>query len=140
MKKEVILSIIGRQAYQDQDPDVVELVTEGTMEYRDGGYDICYEESDLTGLSGVKTLFRVENGRITLTRSGKLNPQMVFQEGIAHESLYQMEFGALMLTVCAQKVRYDIAENGGTIDLLYSIEIENTAAGQIEYHLDIKTQ
>jgi uncharacterized beta-barrel protein YwiB (DUF1934 family) len=65
---------------------------------------------------------------------------MEFREGIPHESLYQMEFGALMLTVCANKVSYDITENGGTIDLLYSIEIENTAAGHIEYHLDIKAK
>ena len=107
------------------------------MEYRDGGYDICYEESDLTGLSGVRTLFRVENGRITLTRSGKLNSQMVFQEGVAHESLYQMEFGALMITVCATRILAMLDDNGGMIDLIYNIDIENSAAGTVDYHLEI---
>ena len=37
MKKQVILSICGRQRYLDQDPDTIELVTEGTMEFSDGG-------------------------------------------------------------------------------------------------------
>ena len=50
MKKKVMLSICGRQSYQDQDPEVIELVTEGTLEYRDNGWDIQYEESDLTGM------------------------------------------------------------------------------------------
>ena len=60
MKKNVMLSVRGRQAYQDQEPDVIELITEGTMEYVDGGWDICYQETELTGLQGVTTNFRVE--------------------------------------------------------------------------------
>ena len=138
MKQSVMLSIQGRQTYADQEPDCIELVTEGTMEFRDGGWDIVYEESELTGLAGVFTTFRVEPGKVTLSRSGKLNSQMVFQQGTTHQSLYQMEFGALMITVCANQVRYDINENGGTIDLIYAIEIEQSAAGHIAYHLDIR--
>ena len=55
-------------------------------------------------------------------------------------SLYQMDFGALMLTVCATQVKTNLTEDGGTIDLKYSIEVEHNAAGMIEYHLDIKTK
>lgn len=138
MKQKVLLSIRGKQAYLDQEPDIIELTTDGTMEYNDGGWDISYEESDLTGLKGVTTTFRVEPEKITLTRTGPLNSQMVFQEGVFHDSLYQMEFGAMMITVCASKVEFDITEKGGTIDLTYGIEIEQTQAGVIEYHLDIK--
>ena len=138
MKRKVMLSIQGRQAYRDQEPDVIELVTEGTMEFRDGGWDICYEESELTGLRGVTTTFRVEPGRVMLDRTGKLRSQMIFQEGVAHESLYQMPFGAMMITVCAKFLYFDIVPDGGVIDLQYNINIENTAAGVIDYHLDIR--
>ena len=138
MKQKVMLSICGKQSYMGQEPEVIELVTEGWMEFRDGGWEICYEESELTGLKGVTTTFRVEPEQVTLLRTGALQSNMVFRQGVPHESLYQMEFGALMITVCANKVSYDIGENGGTIDLVYAIEIEQTAAGEIEYHLDIK--
>ena len=140
MKLPVILEIRGTQRYQDQEPEVIQLTTEGEMELRDGGWDIRYEESDLTGLKGVTTTFRVEQDRVILTRSGNLHSQMVFQLGVAHESLYQMEFGALMLSVCATSVFYDITPAGGVIDLQYSIEIEQTAAGVIDYHLDIRAK
>lgn len=140
MKRAVMLSIRGMQRYPDQDPEVIELVTEGTLEKTQDGWTLKYEESDLTGLAGVTTTFQVQPSVVTLTRTGPLTSRMEFREGIPHESLYQMEFGTLMLTVCANKVRYDITDNGGTIDLLYSIEIENTAAGHIEYHLDIQTK
>ena len=140
MKRPVVLSIRGRQSYDGQDPEVIELVTEGTMEFLDGGWNISYEESELTGLAGVTTVFRVEPGQVTLIRTGKLNSRMVFQQGVTHDSLYQMEFGALMIRVRASHVFFDIVPDGGIIDLVYSIEIENTEAGVIDYHLDIRAK
>lgn len=140
MKRAVLLTVRGQQTYADQAPEVIELVTEGTLERAAEGWKLTYEESELTGLKGVTTTFLVQPGKITLSRKGPLNSQMVFQEGQFHESLYQMEFGALMITVCASKVQYDIGETGGTIDLTYAIEIEQSAAGYIEYHLDIETK
>ena len=140
MKREVLLSIRGSQKYEGQEPEVIELVTEGTMEFADGGWDIRYEESALTGLEGVVTTFRVEPGKIILKRTGKLNSLMVFQQGVPHDSLYQMEFGALMITVEAKFIWFDILADGGTIDLTYAISSENTEAGIIDYHLDIRAK
>lgn len=138
MKRKAILTIQGKQNYLDQEPETIELVTEGTLEAVEDGWAVCYDESDLTGLAGVATTFQIQPGKITLLRKGPLNSCMVFQEGVYHDSLYQMEFGALKLTVCAAKVAYDLSGNGGTVDLTYAIDIENTAAGIIEYHLDIR--
>ena len=108
MEFPVVLSIEGKQSYMDQEPEIIELVTEGVMEESDGGWNISYEESDLTGLQGVTTTFRIRPGEVVLDRTGKLTSQMVFVEGQKHDSLYQMEFGALMLTVCATRVSYDL--------------------------------
>ena len=138
MKFPVVLSLKGTQSYLDQDPEVIELVTEGVMENHGERWDLSYEESDLTGLAGVTTTFQIEPGKVILNRTGKLNSQMVFVEGQQHDSLYQMEFGALMLSVRASRVEYQLSEEGGTVDLTYQIEIEQTSAGTIEYHLEIR--
>ena len=140
MKQDVVLAIRGRQSYEDQEPDIIELTTDGTMEFRDGGWDISYEETALTGLEGVTTVFRVEPDKVILTRTGKLRSEMVFQKGVIHESLYQMDFGALMIAVCAQFLYFDITPEGGMIDLLYTIAIENSACGTVDYHLDIRAK
>lgn len=138
MKQSVMLSILGRQEYLGQEPDEIELVTEGVLENRNGKWLLSYEESDLTGMSGVTTTFIIESDKVTLKRTGKLNSQMVFQEGIVHESLYEVEFGALMISVCASRVMADICPDGGMIDLVYAIELEQSAVGTIDYHLDIR--
>ena len=40
MRKRVILSICGRQLYQDQEPETIELVTEGILGNRGEGWFI----------------------------------------------------------------------------------------------------
>ena len=138
MKKKVLLSITGKQAYRDQEPEVMELVTEGEMEFTDGGWDISYQESDLTGLQGVTTTFRVEPDKVTLTRTGPLRSTMEFRVGQTHDSLYELDFGALMLTVTTRHLFFDIMPEGGCIDITYDIEIEKSEGGQVDYHLDIR--
>ena len=140
MVREVVLSLKGQQTYMGQEPDVIELVTDGQMEKLPDGWKLSYEETALTGLEGVHTTFLLEEGCVTLTRTGKLNSQMVFREGITHDSLYQMEFGALMISVCATSIRWDLSENGGVVDLKYKIEIEQSAAGYVDYHLEIQSK
>lgn len=138
MEREVVLSLRGTQTYTGQEPDEIELITDGVLTELESGWEISYAESALTGLEGVNTTFRLEEGCVTLTRTGALESQMVFREGISHESLYQMAFGALLITVCATRISWDLSQNGGTVELKYTIDIENSAAGTVDYHLQIK--
>ena len=134
-KLPVMLQIRGTQNYQDQEPEVIELTTEGTLEKQKEVWEISYEESDLTGLAGVTTTFRAGPRGVILKRSGKIQNQMIFMEGRRHESLYQIDIGALMITVKATKVESNVTETGGTVDIHYNIEIEDTNAGMVEYHI-----
>ena len=133
----VMLNVRGVQRYQDQEPEIIELTTEGTMERQKEVWEISYEESDLTGLAGVTTTFRVGPRGVILKRTGNIENQMIFMEGRRHESLYRLDIGALMITVKATKVHSCVTEAGGTIDIDYNIEIEDTSAGTVEYHIQI---
>ena len=137
MKQNVMLRIQGKQYYGEQEPEVIELLTEGTLEYVDNGWNICYEESELTGLAGVTTTFRVEPGKVQLRRTGALRSEMEFQEGVRHQSLYQMEFGTMMLTIMARQINANISDRGGTVELCYDVQIEHCEAGMVEYYLEI---
>ncbi|MBR7179323.1 MAG: DUF1934 domain-containing protein [Oscillospiraceae bacterium] len=133
----VMLSIRGIQRYEDQEPEIIELTTEGTLEKQKEVWEVSYEESDLTGLAGVTTTFRVGPRGVVLKRTGNIENQMIFMEGRRHESLYRLDIGALMITVKATKVHSCVTEAGGTIDIDYNIEIEDTSAGTVEYHIQI---
>ena len=138
MNSNVMLTIRSKQAYIGQEPDVIELVTEAASYPGADGWYISYEESDLTGLQGVVTTFCVKPEEITLRRTGRLQSEMVFKEGYRHESLYQMEFGALMMAVTARSIRCDVGPRGGEIAITSGIEIEHNTAGTVEYHVTVK--
>lgn len=139
MKVPVILTIKSEQRYEGQDPDSIELVTEGTMEaVGENRWCISYQESELTGLRGVTTTFHIEPGKIVLRREGELHSEMVFQENVCNDTLYQMEFGAMMMGICARRIRIQLTECGGEFEVLYSVHIEKNMAGTILYHIDVK--
>ena len=87
MVQEVVLSVKGSQSYADQEPEVIELVTTGTLEDTPDGWKLCYEETALTGLEGVQTTFQITGDVVTLIRTGKLNSEMIFRVGEAHDCL-----------------------------------------------------
>lgn len=141
MRKDVMLTIRGQQFYEGQDPDVIELVTEGILERKNPNtWLIGYEESDLTGMNGTKTMFRIQPKRIVLGRSGAIHSYMVFREGITHESLYQIDAGALLMSVCAQKIEWEMNEDGGRVHVIYSIVIEQSVRGTVDYEILVKAK
>ena len=138
MKTPVVLSITGRQKYADQEPETIELVTEGLMSFENGGWDITYEESALTGLEGVTTTFRVEPGKVTLSRVGKLTSQMVFQEGRRHMSMYNTPYGAIEIGISTRHLMADLHAQGGNIEIDYAIEVDHALAGRNIFQINVK--
>ena len=129
-KLPVLLSIRGEQYFDGIDPDETELMTEGTMVLTEDGMVLSYEESTLTGLEGTTTTFEVKGPRVTLTRSGAVNSQMVFEEGRQHTSLYETPFGELSVDIQTSELKHNLSERGGLMEIKYSIAVEHTVTGR----------
>ena len=143
MEKPVIISIRGVQTGQPGEDDVMELVTQGVLRGgEEEGWSFTYRESELTGLEGTTTTFRIGKDRITLHREGTLNSEMIFQEGEKHLSLYETPYGGLMLGVRTRKARSDIGQAGGDLEIRYALEVDDQKIGEnsFEIHVSEPTQ
>ena len=139
MDKSVIISIKGKQSFEGGEDQVVELVTEGILAKEgEGEYTLSYRESQITGLGGTLTTFRVAPDCITLLREGEYNSQMVFQPGRRHFSLYETPYGALSIGVNTRRMRSSLGEHGGDIEIDYAIEIDHALAGQNLFHINVR--
>ena len=138
MKHDVVLSICGRQTYEGQEPDVIELITEGTMELNNGGWDISYEETALTGMEGTTTSFLVEDKTVMLTRTGTVNSQMIFEDGKQHTSLYETPFGELPIDIQTSSLRHNLSERGGVMEIKYAIAVDHTVTGRNCFKIRVK--
>ena len=139
MENNVIISIHGKQSFEDAEDETMELVTEGRLEPDgEGSYTLSYQESEITGLEGTLTTFQIEQGRITLLRMGSVNSEMVFEEGRRHLSMYETPYGAMSLGVNTKKMRSDISDAGGNIEIDYAIEINHAVAGQNLFPISVR--
>ena len=139
MENNVIISIQGKQSFQAQEDDTIELVTEGCLSPDgDGSYTLSYQESPLTGLEGTLTTIQVEGEQVTLMRVGEFNSQMVFQEGRRHMSMYNTPYGAMTIGVNTRHLLAELDDQGGEIEIDYAIEIDHSVAGRNTFQINVK--
>ncbi len=140
MEKEVIISIVGKQEVGDGPAERMELVTRGWMRWEDGIYTLTYQESEVTGLEGTMTTIQVEQEeeRVTLTRVGEYNSEMVFEEGERHLSLYHTPFGAVSMGVNTRHLLAELDDDGGCVEVEYTLEVEGTVVGRNTFQIRAK--
>ncbi len=135
----VLLTIRGEQFYDGMEPDATELMTEASMRLTpEGGLSISYEESGLTGMEGTTTTFHVNGPQVILTRTGSVNSQMVFEEGRQHTSLYETPFGELPVDIQTSRLRHNLTERGGLLEIKYSIAVDHTATGRNSFKIRVR--
>lgn len=138
MEKPVIISIRGVQSPFPGEEDVMELVTQGTLRAtEENEFALTYRESELTGLEGTTTTFRILKDRITLQREGTLNSEMIFQEGRRHVSMYQTPFGGFALGVRTHSTRTEFGRTGGDLEIHYALDVENEHIGENSFLIHV---
>ena len=132
-----MISVRGEQYFDDVDSNATELMTEGTLEQTEDGFLLSYQETELTGMEGTLTTFRIAPDRITLLREGTINSEMIFEEGQKHFSLYETPFGGLMLGVNTHRAKARIGEGGGSLSIRYALEADSQLIGENAFEIQV---
>jgi len=122
--QKVLLTIKGTQT-EHGESESIEFVTEGRLYHNDTGCSLEYDESELTGASGVTTRVILEDESVTLSRSGAVDTHMVFEENQVYESNFTTPAGTLRLSVLALHVDSQLKDSGGSVDLEYELNMGN---------------
>jgi len=139
VERPALITIRGEQDELDWNgsTDVMEFVTAGSFAYKDGGCQIRYMESELTGMEGTETRLRAEGGRVTVERTGQVSAQMIFEPGKRHVSAYATSSGTMLIGVSASAVRMDFDESGGSLSVDYSVEIDHALTGYNRFSMQV---
>ena len=73
-----------------------------------------------------------------MTRSGKYPSQLTFENGKRHLSLYHTEYGDLAIAVTTQRILVEMGDDGGLVDVEYSVEIDNQPVGSNHLKVEVK--
>ena len=135
--KEVVISVTGVQQTEDG-PDVLELVTAGQYGVSPEEIRMTWEESELTGMAGTRTTFSVTPRKVVMTREGKVNSRMVFEEGKKNYFLYETPFGAATMGVDTNRIRAQLDRSGGEMEVDYSIDVNQQMVHRHRFFIQIK--
>lgn len=98
-----------------------ETVTSGYYHYIDGKVMITYSESGEGG--NIASEVQLFGSTVRVKRTGAIESSFVFREGEATTSLYRIPPYSFDTTITTRKIRTNLDENGGTLDLYYAMKI-----------------
>jgi len=134
--KNAIITITDRH-FQDGEEYTCELTTSGSFEVTENGCIVNYVETD-EEMTNCHTKLTVEGSqKITMTRTGKYNTEMVIEKDRRHLCCYTTPYGELMMGIYAKTVINEIGENGGKLSFSYTIDFNNTPASENELFISV---
>lgn len=134
--KNAIVTITDRH-FQDGEEYSCELTTSGRFEITENGCTVIYNETDEEMTNCLTTLDVVGSQKITMTRSGKYNTEMVIEKDRRHTCFYSTPYGELIMGIYAKMISNQIDENGGTLKFAYTIDFNNSPASENELHITV---
>ena len=124
--KKVLVKVKGTQDV-DGENAVIELATEGTLREFEGDYIITYSDDPTESGNKTKTQLTVQkDGTVILDRRGDLNSRLVITEGERNSCLYAIPQGSMTLGIYGKSVKSNMTACGGTLKMVYSIDMNLT--------------
>ena len=124
----------------EQDGETLEMITEGLVRVRGGRVEIVYDEGELSGMEGSRTVISYAKGEpktVSMIRSGAVSTALVFERGVRHLCTYEtpyMPFQIGVLAICVD----NRLESEGVIVLDYLIEIRGAQAERCKMTLKVQ--
>ena len=78
------------------------------------------------------------NRRVTLIRNGQQRSRLILEKGKRHLCHYDTGFGTMMVGVFADRIKSDLDDSGGSLEVSYSLDINSGLKSLNEIFINIK--
>ena len=103
------LTVTGTQRDEAGEESSTCVSAEAEYYIRDGSHYILYAEDSPEGT--VKSLIKLRDGILELTRKGAVGARMVFEPGREYITLYSTPYGSIPLGILTDTLESDFQEN-----------------------------
>jgi len=139
MKEDYLIKVTGIQEI-DGESDTVEIITSGTLMYRDGRFLIKYTERDNDDPRIAIDNSVLVNGdtQVTVIRNIGAESRLILEKGRRHQCIYTTIAGDLSVGVYTEYIKNTLKENfGGKLSLKYSLDFNAGLVSNNELHINI---
>lgn len=136
-----VLVAIHSNAYRDEEAEEpVTLITSGTLRLAGAKAVLAYDEALDEALPPQHVVITVEDESVQMSRNGDYAMDLVFHKGSRYEGKYATPYGDMELGVFCTRLRYDLGEDGGEIQLSYQMDLNGQFAAMHDMELRLMRQ
>ncbi len=131
--------MVPEQLPDEQEGETLEMITQGLVRVRGGRVEIVYDEGELSGMEGSRTVISYAKGEpktVSMIRTGAVSTALVFERGVRHLCTYETPYMPFQIGVFALTVDNRL-ESEGVIVLDYLIEIRGAQAERCKMTLKV---
>lgn len=134
MAKKILLTVIGKQNYGEDNDDSVELTTVGTFEETDEQYIIRYSEEQPPPAKPIKAKLSIskDEKKVEMMRSGAYSSCLIIERSKRNLCRYGTEYGDLLMGIYGRSIENNCNEDEGTFNFAYDIDVNGALSSQNE--------
>ena len=130
-----LMKIKGTQVV-DGESTTIEYTTRGSMDFSGDGATLTYLDPSQSE-ERMDTVLEIEQNRVTLSRTDNVRPDLIIESGQRHLCHYETDYGALLMGISANMVKYHLSPEGGEIHLRYTLDINSYVKSENELWIHV---
>ncbi len=97
------------------------LYAKAQSQVKEGVSYLIYDESEVTGMEGTKTMLRYDGKTLNIKRFGNVNSNLIIEPSEVHENHYKTPYGVFTMITKGNEIKWN--ENAIEIQIDYDLEI-----------------
>lgn len=134
-------ALIYVKSVQDNNRDeMIEVVTPGDFYNDKSSYFVEYNETEISGMEGTKTIFEIDPEKFTLIRNGTTATKMEFKDNSENYVMYNTPYGMIEMKIKTKELSISVNDEGGNININYDMLLPGEKPLNTTLSVDIKLQ
>jgi uncharacterized beta-barrel protein YwiB (DUF1934 family) len=138
MSKKALISVKSIQ--DEKTEESIEVVTPGDFYNKNEKYYVEYDETEISGMEGTKTIFEIDPSKFTLIRNGTTATKMEFKDKSENFVMYNTPYGMIEMKILIQELFININDNGGDVKIKYDMVLPGEKPLNTTLSVNIKLQ
>lgn len=138
MEKKKYVFVISSEITTDGDKSNIELTTTGNYSRVNGRWVLLYDEMSEDKTAVIKTMIKVDDKSVTITRNGEGSSKLIMTEGERNMCHYRTQFGDILLCVYCNEVNNELSDCGGKILMSYTLDVNASVLSENKVTIKIR--
>lgn len=138
MEKKKYVFVISSEITTDGEKSNIELTTTGNYSRLNGRWVLLYDEMSEDKTTVIKTIVKVDDKSVMITRNGDVSSKLIMTEGERNMCQYRTQFGDILLGVYCNEVINKLNDNGGTISMSYTLDVNASVLSENNVMIKIR--